>query len=340
MPPIPTEFEPGPWDESHLTIDDSGEGLFTVTWPLRGLAVVVTKELYPPLAGTQKHTPALRVYGTKGFSLGTYHEFFIEGVENYCAFTLGEAEVTVGQVTPLALYLFECFYDRLMYGDEWGSVSTVRILGVSNERVEAYLLNALRLYGDCYNFDPSICSIEFGEEAEEETEPDPPVGLPRVPVDIEPLRFYYRARQEPDHEAACLQYYRVLEFYAFFDQQSAVAKLRADMKLNDRDFLIEVATKLVARDERVPIIRLVTKLVRTPDLHRAAASGLIPQPTAEALGNALYNFRNSIVHAKYDQRAAILAPSVLEGDRLPHDWRHLLQDLAVRAISTLGRTQG
>jgi hypothetical protein len=338
MPAIPLQFEPGPWDESHLHFEDIGGGLFNVTWQFLGLDLVVTKQWYPPLSEAQKHTPDLRVYGTTGYSLGMHHEFLIQGVEHYCEFMLGRAEVTIGQVTPLAVYLFDNFYDKHVHGDEWDSVSSVRIVGVTTERAEAYLLNALRLYGERYPFDPAVVSLEIGEWIDEVPEPHPPIGMRRVPVDIEPLRFYYHARHESDHAAACLQYYRVLEFYAFFELEAAIAKLRADSKLNDRDFLLKT-TALVARDERTPILRLVSKLARTPHLRRAVAAGLIQQPQGELLGSALYEFRNSIVHAKYDQRAAILSQPVLEEDKRTHAWRHLLQELAVRAISTLGRTQ-
>lgn len=336
MVELPTSFDPpGYHDEDHLTISEA-EGLVTVSWPTLGVDIVVTKRQYPPLDEAARHTPGLQFYGQSGFTIDTYHEFFIEFVPEFCSFRLGSAAVSIGEVTPLAVFLFDQFHDRHYHGDEWEAVSTVRIVGASSEHAEAYLLNALRLYSDRYGIEPSTMRIAPVEWWDDEKEREAPTGLASVPIDLEPLRFDYHARRESDDSAACVQFYRILEFYAFFDLESSVAKLRNDPKLSDREFLVRVAG-VIARDERTPVIRLVAKLARTPLLRRAAKAGLIAQPQAELLGSAIYDLRNSVVHAKYDQRAAIVAQPVLEQPSPTREWRHILQELAASAIDRLAK---
>jgi hypothetical protein len=133
-----------------------------------------------------------------------------------------------------------------------------------------------------------------------------------------------------------VQYYRILEFYAFFDLETNVSNLRHDRKIIDRDFLVKVANAMT-RDERTPIIRLVDKLARTTLLRRAVKAGFITEPKGELLGSAIYNFRNAVVHAKYDQRDAIVAQPVLDQPSLTQEWRNILQELAKGAIERLGR---
>ena len=94
---------------------------------------------------------------------------------------------------------------------------------------------------------------------------------------------------------------------------------------------------MIFRNERTPIVRLVTRLAGKRLLTRAVKAGLIAQEQPELLGEALYAFRNSFVHAKYDQRALILSPSLLEEDSKPHEWRHILEQLAQSAIAKLSK---
>jgi hypothetical protein len=93
----------------------------------------------------------------------------------------------------------------------------------------------------------------------------------------------------------------------------------------------------MVRDERTPIIRLVGKLASTSLLRRAAKAGFIAELKGELLGSAIYDFRNAVVHAKYDQRGAIVAQPVLDQPSLTLEWRNILQELAKSAIERLGR---
>lgn len=332
---IPVTFDPPAWESEHLEIRKE-EHAYSITWRETGITVWASKPKEPEHKNLLRHTPTLKFHGMFGYSIGTYHEFFIGAVDNYAEFGLGKADVSIGDVSPLAIFLFGAYYHRKAHGDEWNYLSTVRIQNAPVEFAEMYLLNALQLFGDGYFEQPVV--LPFGPV--EWWEPAEPKALPErvtsIPVDIEPLRFFYYGRRETEHESACLQFYRVLEFYAFFEVQADVAKLRGNTALSDREFLTRVAN-VIFRNERTPIVRLVTRLAGKRLLARAVKAGLITQEQPELLGEALYAFRNSFVHAKYDQRALILSPSLLEEDSKLYEWRHILGQLAQSAIAKLSK---
>ena len=336
MVDLPTSFDPPAYDESHLIFNEiEGDGLVTVSWPLIGIELLVTKREYPPHDEAMRHTPGLYFHGHSGYSIQEFHEFFLEGLPEYCSFRLGTVAVSMGEITPLGIFLFDRYYDDDVHG-EWQDLASVRLIGVTSEYAEAYFLNAMRLYSSRYRIEPSVMRIEPIEYWDSDKNKKPPTSQSAVPIDLEPLRFEYHASRESDDSAACVQYYRILEFYAFFDLETNISNLRHDRKLTDRDFLVKVANT-IARDERTPIIRLVGKLARTSLLRRAAKAGLIAEPKGELLGSAIYDFRNAVVHAKYDQRGAIVAQPVLDQPSLTQQWRDILRELATDAVERFGR---
>jgi hypothetical protein len=329
---IPVDFDPPAWEPEHLQIRKTGR-TYSVKWPLLGVTLLSRKAQEPDHVDLLRRNEHLTFHGMFGYSVDGYHEFFVTAVEDYEEFRLGSADITFGAVTPLAMFLFSAHYHRKAHGDEWGYLSTIRIENAPIDQVEAYLLNAMLVFGEHY-YPPTV--VPFGPvEWWEPDEPRPiPPRIPTIPVDIEPLRLIHHGLRETEHESACLQFYRVLEFYAFFELQSEVGQLRNDSTLHERQFLLRVS-RLVFRNERTPIVRLVTRLVTKKLLSRAVKVGLISHNDPGLLGNALYDFRNSLVHAKYDQRASILAPSPIAEQTVTHEWRHILQELARTALRKL-----
>jgi len=331
---IPLTFDPPAWEPDHLQLRKVRRA-YSVAWPLSGITLQSAKNENPHHADLLRRNPLLKFHHMFGYSIDRYHEFFVTSVEDYDEFRLGSARVSFGEVTPLAMFLFGAYYHRKAHGDEWGYLSTIRIENAPVDLVEAYLLNAMQVFGKHY-YEPTV--IQF--EPVEWWEPAQPTPVPEVitsiAIDIEPLRLFHHGRRETEHESACLQFYRVLEFYAFFELQAEVSKLRNDTFLSDRQFLLRVSV-LAFRNERTPIVRLVSRLAGKRMLARAMKVGLISKADSELLGNALYDFRNSFVHAKYDQRSLILAPSPLEENATIHEWRHVFQELARVAIAKLSK---
>jgi hypothetical protein len=75
-------------------------------------------------------------------------------------------------------------------------------------------------------------------------------------------------------------------------------------------------------------------------LERALSARLIDTKDATLFGAKLYDFRNSVVHAKYDQRNLIFSPSTIPGESEAGLWREPFRQLAWSALEARGRRLG
>lgn len=111
--------------------------------------------------------------------------------------------------------------------------------------------------------------------------------------------------------------------------------MRRRQDLTSKEFTIQVA-KMVGDEDRSNICRLVAVVADGAILRLAVKDNLIEKPAADLLGNKLYDFRNSIVHAKHDNRAPMFVPSIFENPPELEAWRRMLDRLARAAIDKLG----
>ncbi|HEY9235231.1 MAG TPA: hypothetical protein VIP08_09380 [Phenylobacterium sp.] len=346
-PAIPFEFDPpgSDFESDHLTTQDVDGGQ-RITWPLIGKSFFLPDrggkpagvKFYVDLRTIEQTNPQLAIHRLGGFSLGDYHEFFMHGVPAHRAYRFGSVEASFGEGSPLLARLFwGVFYEK--YWGEWSTNASLRITNCSLETVERYVIAAFLEYKKEIGFLPGIQQIdfgqlEFGEELDTEAEGRGVVRAPPVVTDIEPLRFYM-AGLNSDDEAACLSFYRVLEYYAFMQQAVQVTTLRRDPTVSDADFTRRTL-EIASREEKGPIFKLLGEIT-TPDILQAAVNGGVVKEARQTLINeALYAYRNSIVHGKFGSAFTLRSQSVLAPDAEAGVWRGLLQDLAWAALQNLG----
>ncbi len=351
MARIPHEFEWGEYHdpESLLRIRET-RGSVEVHWSEIGMAVYhsPTQGLigYHDIDDVAARTPTLTLHGDHGFTLGQFSEFFVfsgwlDRQLRPLTVTMGSTEITLGEVTPLGRYLFAPVHER-KFDPDWDDLSSLRIWGKNAERAEPCLLSAVIFLKKELGLNFSLYPLEGFEydfpEEEGLQKHELQVKELRAPgaiVDIEPLRLYYKGLEESDDASAVLQYYRVLEYYSILSLHSKVDALRADRGLTSKDFLKSVAG-LIERDERGAILRVVSQIADIGILERAKEAGLVDEAAPQSLGNALYDFRNGLVHAKYDQRAAMVVESVFSPSSVTLAWRRILESLALSAMNTFG----
>lgn len=353
-PAIPFEFDPTPDNYfDHLTIVKQGEDRL-VTWAPAGVTFNVPPSEYakkhpemewpPQRTEVEKVNPGLATFYTdNGFSIGSYHEFLVLMRDlPYQGFRMGRIEVTFGQATPLMAFLFEGIHQSKYYGD-WWNLSTARIIGANDiQEVELAFSNAAIRYNKKYRRLPTFWEMNLDEylpfeDDKEESAPDPEV-LVDGPIirDIEPIRFLHKGLSQEDDVAACLYFYRVLEFYAFFAMPKEFAKVRHDTSISDESFPSEIL-RLLSRDEKGPILRLVNQAAGKRLTKGAARAGLIESESTNLLGERLYAFRNSIVHGKSSHGYELHSPPLFEKQSLPKAWRNTLRNLAQSVIEKFGR---
>jgi hypothetical protein len=140
---------------------------------------------------------------------------------------------------------------------------------------------------------------------------------------------------QSDDAAACIYFYRVIEYYSFFANKKQVTQLRHDTSLSEDDFAKQIL-QLLAKDEKGPFLKLINVIADDASLKHAVASGFIKDANSGLLGEAIYAFRNSIVHGKYSHGYSLQSSSVLAENRSLSDWRFILRGLARRAMQNFG----
>jgi hypothetical protein len=342
MPHIPFEFDPSasPEDDPRLSYSKDGENI-RIRWPLVSVDILYPeKRLFPSIAETAALNAGVMVaHDQMGYSIGHFHEFFVSTRnEIAAAFVMGGIEATFGRATPLAATLFESH--RSKYHGDWSEIWTLRIFGARQQDLEAAVLNALLLYaheyGEVLSPYPFDDNFDDWDEATDEPVVDEATHVVAPIVrDLEPLRFYFSGLAQADRIAACIYFYRVIEYYSFLTHENDLSRLRHDRSISDQDFAKRVL-EVVVKDEKGAVFKLIASLTDEDLLAKAKASGLIQHATASHLADAVYSFRNSIVHGKFSYGFALSSPSLFGGDKATPNWNGLMAELAKRAIDRLG----
>jgi hypothetical protein len=244
-----------------------------------------------------------------------------------------------GEATPLIAYLFHGHHREKYFG-AWDFISTVRIVGADHSEVELAVINAAIQYSELFGTLPRLLDMDesalFLEEEEEEEKHGPDLIVQPPPTrDLEAIRFFYFGISQTDDAAACIYFYRVLEYYSFLTNKKQMAQLRNDTSISEDDFARQVL-QLVTKDEKGPFFKLIHTLANQELLEKAATAGVIKSANPQLLADEIYALRNSIVHGKYSYGYVLQSSSVIAEDgALPH-WRTILRVLARLAMDNLG----
>ena len=340
MPPIiPYQFDPSSaeYEENHL-IWEAVPGGNNVTWPVIGARIFVPEKTTDHLADlAAANSGQFKSYKQVGFTLGSYSEFFITMPNaQYCGFKMGNIEATFGECTPLAAMIFDAFHREKWFGP-WDSIMSVRIVGAGADDAEMAFLNALTLYEEKFGVLPDMFPIDPDFEIPYEQADDEPQVYPAPPIitNRDPLRFYFNGMAQPDDIAACIYFYRALEYFSFFTNATEMNRLRHDATTSDADFARRVLD-MVTRDEKGPIFKLITSLADQAMLAAAVTDGLIKSAVPNVLCEELYSFRNSITHGKFSYGYSLHSGSVLEEDPVIPKWKAVLRKLARLAMDRYG----
>ncbi|MUO44710.1 hypothetical protein [Agrobacterium vitis] len=342
MPHIPFDFDPpaSPEDDPRFTYSTDGKNT-RIRWPLVSVDILYPEHrLFPSIADTVALNAGVMVaHNQMGYSVGQFHEFFVS-VRNEiaAAFVMGRIEATFGRATPLAATLFESH--RSKYHGDWSEIWTLRLFGAKQEDLEAAVLNALLLYaheyGEVLNPYPFDDNFDDWDESDDQPVLDEAIHVVAPIVrDLEPLRFYFSGLAQADRTAACIYFYRVIEYYSFLTHENELSRLRHDRSINDQDFSKRVL-EVVVKDEKGAVFKLIASLADDELLSKAKASGLIQNTTSGHLADAVYSFRNSIVHGKFSYGFTLSSASFFNSDKAMPNWNGLMAELAKRAIERLG----
>lgn len=347
MTKIPISFkkdEDKKW--SDLLIRDISDGIVSVKWPEINIEIFFSdtkkkkNEYWPDINDIKKYTPNFHFYETFGFTVNKYSEFLIiteewEKAPDICLKVNSGIEITIGDITPLGHFIFDIFHDNDIH-PELELCKSIRIIGCDSENVELYLLNAINKLIYEYNFSFNFCSLdtyEYWDENEIKEEEFKEISL-TVNSDLIPNRLFYKGLKETDNTNSFLDFYRILEFYSIINQETLVDKLRNDSNISKREFVIEM--NKVINDQEIALLgKLISKISDSKILMYCENNKLIDKAKPDLLTNKLYEFRNSLVHSKMNQKSLPFTKSLFEKEDKLHEWNYVCKELAHNAMIKL-----
>jgi hypothetical protein len=313
------------------------------------LSLDAADDYYLDINKIEKLNPHFKAHGRCGYSLGCFHEFFLLSEESpHVSFRIENAEISLGEATPLSRYIFDGEHKGKYHGD-WEYIQTIRLLNVPPDKLEIYLLNALNHIQVCTGFKDHLKSISWKDyvfwlEQSDESEEDDELETDnesiiedqiKVYKDIEAVSLYRYALTAEDNLSACIYYYRIIEFYAFLRKHHEIDKIRQDQSLNSKNFSKKIHN-LVKANESENICGLLEEVVTIPILDFAFNNQLTPSNTKKAFANALYGFRNRIVHAKYEHTSSLIVDSILNPSSELAMWREVFSKLVPEILDKFG----
>lgn len=286
-----------------------------------------------------------------GFSFNLYGEYFIS-ISNSVhwiapkplKFKIDNYLIEIGPGSIYIKMLLEPYYGEEDIGQvDFEDYTTIKIIGTNFDNHENLLHNAIYYLNSYYfksiNLYASLMHLIHPDEVYNDFIED---RMTREIIrerirnrqslsSVEPLRLFNEACTLSG-ESRFLGFYKVLEYFFSRSLMVQFHSMRADRNITD-DELIGFVKK---RDEASLLKKLLNSCI-TPAHKKRLASiaknrGLITKETFTDLTNALYDFRNSVVHAKEEFISQAVIPNPLKFDSYTNLWNSIVRDLAVKAI--------
>jgi hypothetical protein len=298
---------------------------------------------YLDIERIEKLNSNFKAHGRLGYSLNSFHEFFLYAEDfAYLNFRIGNAEISLGDATPLGKFIFDGEHKNDYHG-EWDYIQTIKLLNVDQDKLEVYLLNALNRIQVTTGFKAGLKSILWKDYASwleefDDSEQNNELVIDdqaKLYKDIEAVSLYRYALTARDNISACIYYYRIVEFYAFLRKHNEIEKIRQDRSIDSKEFSKQIH-ELVKANERENICGLIEETVDSTIIDFALHNHLIHANSKKVFANTLYNFRNSIVHAKYENTNSLIVDSILNASPQLTLWREVMSRLIPEVLDRFG----
>ncbi len=151
-------------------------------------------------------------------------------------------------------------------------------------------------------------------------------------INVEPLSLYLDSRYKKG-ENRFLSLYRILEFF----MQRAIIKKIDDVRKNDNVSTEDILKISSNRNEEKQLSNLLqevaTESLRNRLCNYCISKQIIPSGSAyNKIHKELYQFRNSLVHAKETELNRAYIPDIFGNGSTVESWNYVVEMLAIRCI--------
>ena len=335
--------------------------------PKTKLNIILNKKHIKKLENKKllKDIPNIKYYKNYGFSIDTYGEFFL-GSDSYLLydiygevseidlkFNIGNTYIEFNSVSKICKLLIEPYYSRFDWNiDDRGLEEyfyTLKIYNAPQEVHKDIVIKSLFYLNSHYlkttNNPLSIYHLipvgydenSFSEEAEvvlEKTISRKRTLKRKDFINVEPLYFYNDACIQT-RENQFLGFYRVLEFFFNRGLEKELESRRYKSSIEEKDIISLIQNK----DERSLLRNLINKVLTKSEKKKLIDSllrkNLIKDGSFDKFSNKLYEYRNSIVHAKENQLSNTILPDIFNEKNDYKVWNYVIKYISEQCIKRM-----
>ena len=325
------------------------EQIPALTMQARDLKGLLLRKKFPRIDG-------LSLIPNFGFSWKRYYEYliYLEGwgewpIDKPLRFRLNHTLIEVGKATAaFALLLEPIYYEKHIGQEEFMEFSTIRLIHADKTEVYSLLQEALYYLNSDYL--KHIQGVAVLKRLY--TDSDIVYGPPR---NRSLLLTRSRVRTRARHRAVAplalfndaasnwgeqrfLGFYRVLEYFFHRSVLDQVARARYNQSMTEEE-IVELAR---TQRELPQLINLINTLLTNSEKNTligfTTRRKVITIPKISTLEEALYQFRNGLVHAKEAEIRRAQLPDPFAESTLIETWNQVAETLAASAIKRLNQS--
>jgi hypothetical protein len=318
------------------------------------------KELSNLLKGNLiDNTLHFKYYKHYGFSYDNYAEFFIGNDSSFLyhlygnntninlSFKIAGVVVEINGVSQLCRILLEPYYSKyLEYIADRGLEEyfyTIKIYDAPSNQHKDLLIKALYYLNSHYltKADSFVKAYNVLPDDYDVMIDDSVVNIERKRtrarndfISIEPIILFNHASTQ-DKENRFLGFYRILEFFFNRSLENELKKFRLDPTLTEKEIILTIQKK----DERNLLFRLLKNALTSSEKNKLVlfllSKSIIDKNSFDHLCTKLYDYRNSLVHAKEYQIDSTNLPDLFNEKNDYRVWNYVIRVLAKTCIARL-----
>ncbi|MED4524853.1 hypothetical protein P9257_11490 [Bacillus velezensis] len=279
----------------------------------------------------------LNIWKNKGFHINDYCEFFINDNFTDIDFNIREHNVKVGRPSRIFQFLFNEVLGYKGVSDGWDDITTISINKIDIGSIDTIMERAIfelshvedrttqLYYPEIYHFTEHPIVIEPYHANDEVLIKDYSKGEYE-----EVIRFYNEGRRKEEP----LYFYRVLEYFFYINLKNQIFDhVGTYNKDGNEYFFMKNIQSIFTKKEETLLTHLLENLEIDQDIEFAYKENLIKENNKGIFIKALYEFRNSIVHSKFDFRTTINFPEYINRNgSSDNSWLYILESLAKKCI--------
>lgn len=267
-------------------------------------------------------------------------------------FNINKQLFEIGPASPLFVLLNEPIYRDSDWQFDFHNFATIKVINSNDKEIKHEIIKALYYLNSHYlkaiNFVAKIYQMNITEDVVDDLWEDnvkevfKKVNRVRTRtrddfISIEPLILYNQAQLIKGDEKF-LNLYRILEYFMNRARIRKIHEMRFDKNYNDTELIVVAEHK----NEEMLLSNLLNESLSSSQKRKISNyvynRKILKEDNYRLLSRALYNYRNSIVHAKEQQIIDTKIPDLFEqnNDNLP--WIYIIDKIAMECIKKYNKT--